>query len=54
MWKYEVLYRENGILKNRGFGYEDQFNKFLGKLSKKANVQIVETFDGGRGIRKSY
>lgn len=32
MWRYEVSYRDNGILKNKGFGYKDQFDKFVNKL----------------------
>ena len=32
MWRYEVSYRDNGILKNKGFGYKDKFDKFVAKL----------------------
>lgn len=34
MWRYEVSYRDNGILKNKGFGYKDKFEKFVNKLLK--------------------
>lgn len=27
MYRYEVSYREDGILKNRGFGYKDDFDR---------------------------
>jgi len=32
MWRYEVSYRDNGILKNKGFGYKVRFEKFVQKL----------------------
>ncbi len=34
MWRYEVSYRDNGILKNKGFGYRDKFEKFLARIRK--------------------
>ena len=32
MWRYEVSYRDYGILKNKGFGYKVRFEKFISKL----------------------
>ena len=32
MWRYEVSSRDNGILKNKGFGYRVRFEKFIAKL----------------------
>lgn len=46
MWRYEVSYRDNGILKNRGFGYRDAFEKFVGRLLKNpGRYTKVRTFD---------
>lgn len=46
MWRYEVSYRDNGILKNKGFGYNDKFNKFVAKLlANPARYTEVRTID---------
>ena len=54
MYAYEVCYRENGLYKFRGFKYEDQFNKFIARMMKKNNVQLIESCDNTRGIRTKY
>lgn len=41
MSKYEVSYRENGILKGKGFKSREQFDRFIAQLNKKFNVEIV-------------
>ena len=46
MWRYEVLYRDNGIWKNKGFGYRDKFEKFVNRLmNNPARYTYIETFD---------
>lgn len=45
MWRYEVSYREDGILKGKGFGYKDKFEKFLNRLTRKANVTEIRIWD---------
>ena len=46
MYRYEVLYKENGIWKNRGFGYRDKFDKFVTRLmNNPVRYTYVETFD---------
>ena len=46
MYRYEVLYKENGIWKNRGFGYRDQFDKFVTRLmNNPVKYTYVETID---------
>jgi len=52
MYRYEVSYRDNGILKNKGFGYKDQFDKFVNKLlrntSRYTEVRTADhTVSGG-------
>ena len=46
MWRYEVSYRDNGIFKNKGFGYKDKFEKFVNKLLKKpsryTNIRVLD------------
>lgn len=42
MYAYEISYRENGICKFKGFKYKDQFDKAIARLSKKANVEILQ------------
>ena len=46
MWRYEVSYRDNGILKNKGFGYRDKFEKFVNKLlknpSRYTNIRTID------------
>lgn len=47
MTRYGIQYRENGLLKNRGFKYEEQYRKALARLQNKANViicKVVEDF----------
>ena len=56
MWRYEVSYRDNGILKNKGFGYKDQFDKFVNKLlrntSRYTEVRTIDcTVPGGLCIK---
>ena len=34
MWRYEVMYIDNGITKGKGFGYKDKFDRFVEKLMK--------------------
>jgi len=41
MWAYEIMWREEGILRNKGFKYRDQFDRFLRKLNRKDDVEIV-------------
>ena len=57
MWRYEVMYIDNGITKGKGFGYEDKFNRFVEKLMKNpARYTYVKVFnnavvDGERILR---
>lgn len=47
MWRYEVSYIDNGVLKGKGFGYRDQFEKFVNKLLKKpSRYTNIRVFDG--------
>lgn len=43
MYAYEISYRENGLYKFRGYGYRDQYERALARLSKKSNVEILRT-----------
>ena len=46
MWRYEISYRDNGILKNKGFGYKEDFDKFLSRLFKKpSRYTHIRTLD---------
>lgn len=46
MYRYEVSYRDNGILKNKGFGYKDKFEKFVNKLLRNTSRYTeVRTID---------
>lgn len=48
MTKYGIQYRENGLVKNRGFKYEEQYRKALARLQSKTNViiyKVVENFN---------
>lgn len=54
MHAYEVCYRENGLFKIRGFKYEDQFNKFITRMMKKSNVQLIASADNTKGITIEY
>ena len=46
MHRYEISYRDNGILKNRGFGYKDKFDRFLSRLLKNpARYTEIRTLD---------
>lgn len=42
MTAYGIQYRENGLVKNRGFKYRDQFEKALVKLMNKTDVIIYK------------
>lgn len=44
MKPYEISYRENGTLKNKGFSYKADFEKFLNRISKKTNITEIRTF----------
>ena len=47
MCRYEISYRDNGILKNKGFGYRDKFEKFLARLLKNpSRYSEIRTYDG--------
>ena len=46
MWRYEVLYIDNGITKGKGFGYKDKFDRFVTKLMKNpTRYTYVKTFN---------
>ena len=42
MTRFGIQYRENGLVKNRGFKYRDQFDKALARLQGKQNVIIYK------------
>ena len=54
MWRYEVLYREDGITKYKGFGYKDKFERFLNRMSRKSNVTILATLNNDTGEEIQY
>ena len=45
MYKYEVSYRENGILKIKGFTDKEKFEKFVARISKSAKYTEIRTMD---------
>ena len=54
--KLVTSYRDNGILKNKGFGYKDKFEKFVNKLlrntSRYTEVRTIDcTVPGGLCIK---
>lgn len=54
MHAYEVCWRENGLMKFRGFKYRDQFDRFIARMMKKANVQLIESMDNTKGTVTKY
>ena len=44
MYAYEIQYRENGILKAKGFKYREQFDRFIARMNRKSNVEIIRKF----------
>lgn len=54
MKAFEICYRENGLFKIRGFKYEEDFNKFVARMMKKSNVQLIQSCDNTRGITTNY
>lgn len=57
MWRYEVSYRDNGILKNKCFGYKDKFDKFVKRLLRNPNRYTeIRTFDATvpNGLKVTY
>lgn len=46
MWRYEVSYRDNGIIKHKGFGYKEKFDRFVNKLlSNTSRFTEIRTLD---------
>lgn len=46
MWRYEVSYRDNGIIKHKGFGYKEKFDRFVNKLlSNSSRFTEIRTLD---------
>ena len=54
MHAYEICYRENGLFKFRGFKYKDQFDRFVARMIKKPNVQLIESMDNTKGTTTKY
>ena len=54
MYAYEICYRGNGIYKAKGFKYRDQFDRFIARMMKKSNVQLIESHDNTKGIVTKY